>query len=137
MKKLEELHTNLSHIQTCQTDGLDSIIRNIKNKDVICPILKIAKERIYLDVPLSTRLDFFGRLNAVLLELMKEYSHDENVFHLFFDLMSVFKDKIDSCPQEDCDHSEEEWLELEKSVYLLCEWEDCVLTCHSLISNPK
>jgi hypothetical protein len=73
------------------------------------------------------RLDFFKKLNVVLLELKKEHGRDEKIFRLFFDLMTSFKDMIDRDPQEDEDLAEEEWQELEKSVYFLCDWEDSVV----------
>lgn len=74
----------------------------------------------------TLRLDFFKKLNGVMSELMKEHGRDEKIFRLFFDLMTLFKDMIDREPQEDEDLAEDEWLELEKSVYLLCDWEDSV-----------
>lgn len=72
------------------------------------------------------RLSFFKKLNVVMFELMKVHGRDEKIFQLFFDLMTSFKDMIDREPQEDEDLAEEEWQELEKSVYLLCDWEDGV-----------
>lgn len=72
------------------------------------------------------RLGLFKKLNAVMSELMKIHDHDEKIFRLFFDLMTSFKNMIDREPHEDEDLAEEEWQELEKSVYLLCDWEDGV-----------
>lgn len=132
MKNFEELYTNLSHVKTCQNDdslfgNLELIAHRIKDKNAVCHLLNQTRELIRLEMPLVIRVVFFKRLNSLLSELMTEYCHDKMVFSLFFDLMSLFKEKIDDCPQEDSDQSEDEWLELEKSVYSLCDWEDAVL----------
>ena len=150
MKKLEEMITNLAHVKTCQNHELDScefeftlfgnldlITQSMKNKNTVSYLLQKEKELIHLDVPVALRLEFFKKLNTVLLVVAAEYSQDEGLFHVFFDLMSLFKNKIDDCPQGDWDESEKEWLELEKSVYVLCGWEDAVSGKNPSISRPS
>lgn len=70
------------------------------------------------------RPSIFGELNRVLKTLHPIYHDDTQVYAGLFVLTTALKDQIDAYPQDDAELSLKEWEELERSVYLLCDWED-------------
>jgi hypothetical protein len=70
------------------------------------------------------RLRVFVRLNEMLGSLMTEFTADEALYDAVFAVMNAFKTHLDNRPALCEDQQEQEFEELEKSIYMLCDWED-------------
>jgi hypothetical protein len=77
------------------------------------------------------RPSVFRELNCVLKALHSLYLNDTQIYTALFAITTMLKDQIDAYPQDDAELSVKEWEELERSVYLLCDWEDSIGTLTS------
>ncbi len=79
---------------------------------------------VSLEAPLEFRPQLFERLNQLVSVLMSRYFTSQPIFNLAFKLMTVFKTHIDTAPQTTEELEDKEFHELEKSVFMLTDWED-------------
>lgn len=106
------------------TDRL--VERLAQNQDVLSE-LHLVKKCLSSPVAHEKRPEIFRRLNLILGAFFARSESDASIFRICFEIMSLIKEQIDSHPQTDHEYAEEEWIEFEKSVYLLSDWEDQVL----------
>lgn len=95
-----------------------------KNPKAVVRALKKLKNFIHDDVPLSFRPELFKEMNHVIKTLQRHYMDSQTVFSASFHAITALKEQIDKNPQPESSLAELEWVELEKAVYLLCNWED-------------
>jgi len=105
-------------------DLISSIYEDVHNISQVLRSLAKMRNLFHLEIPLSLRPALFRQLNSLTGTLMASYVRDENMYQCCFETLTLFKMQIDAKPQTDEDLSALEYDELEKSVYLLCDWED-------------
>lgn len=103
---------------------LQEVYTAMSKKDSVSSVLKRLKNMFMLDIPLHSRPVIFARMNDLVKALMQEYPKAEDVYQSCFDTMTAFKTQLDNKEQQEQKAVEQEWEELEKIVYSLCDWED-------------
>lgn len=86
--------------------------------------LKRMQQILTRQIEWHLRPGVFRELNRVLKMLHPLYRNDTQIYTALFAITTTLKDQIDTYPQDDAELSVKEWEELERSVYLLCDWED-------------
>lgn len=117
---------NTQNYEEMILEGISDIYSALKDPYQIRQRLRYMNQLIQLHVPLDIRPNLFRQLNSVTGTLMTAYLTDNEIYDLCFKIMTTFKAHIDNQEQRDARLNEMEWEELEKSVYLLCDWEDQV-----------
>lgn len=79
---------------------------------------------IRLEMPIKVRPTVFRQINSLAGTLMMVYTRDREVFESCQQVMTLVKSHIDAEEQVLDELNEIEWEELQKSVYLLTDWED-------------
>ncbi|EKD51712.1 MAG: hypothetical protein ACD_62C00197G0003 [uncultured bacterium] len=149
MKKTITLNHNLGHINTSQLPNpadhinegkprekevASSVPLNICNEIVdalveqrnVYPLLVQINHLLHFGLPLSARPDVLKELNKILGALFYQYRTDHSLFKQAHEVMTLVNKQIDRKPQKDSHLAELEWEELQKTVYLLCDWEDII-----------
>lgn len=103
---------------------LQEVYTAMSKKDSVYSVLTRLKNMFMLDIPLHSRPVIFARMNDLVKALMQEYPKASDVYQSCFDTMTAFKTQLDNKEQPDQKSVEQEWEELEKIVYTLCDWED-------------
>lgn len=103
---------------------ISEIVQAKKNPKAVVRSLKKLKHLIHDEIPLSFRPELFKEMNQVVKVLQEHYPDSRDVFSAAFHAITSLKEQIDTVPQTASSLSELEWVELEKAVYLLCNWED-------------
>lgn len=105
---------------------IESVHFALENESGIELIMDKINNVVMLAVPTDFRPQVFERLNQLVTLLMGHYLHSRKIYDLAFKLMTAFKNHIDNEPQIDEALAGREFVELEKAVYLLSDWEDQV-----------
>jgi len=117
---------NYSEYDEHVLDVLARIYQEINQPGQVMKYVAQLKNLFHIDIPLSFRPSLFRQLNSLLGTLMTVYVNDDKMYQSCFELMTIFKYQIDRFQQSDHELSELEWNELEKSIYLMCDWEDMI-----------
>lgn len=81
----------------------------------------------YFDVTLKKRPQIYKQLNFLLGALIIYHATDGFALNIMQGVITRIKNQIDDQPQNHEHLADSEWQELEKSVYLLTDWEDQIL----------
>ena len=86
---------------------------------------KISQLELFFQDPvdLNSRPSLFKEMNDLITVMQKRHGKNLQVFHAIFRAVTALKNQVDSRPQTGY-LSQLEWVELEKAVYHLCDWED-------------
>lgn len=103
---------------------MECMQEKIDKRNLVLNFINKEKQLLYFDLPQENRVMLFQRLNLLTQNLMIQYIQDKEIFSNCFEMITLLKNQIDRNPQQDLNKMENEWEELEKSVYLLCDWED-------------
>lgn len=118
---------NYQNYEEMILEGISDVYAALKDPYQMRQRLRYMNQLIRLHVPLEIRTNLFRQLNSLTGTLMTTYVEDREIFNLCFNMITTFKNHIDAKEQDDQRLNEMEWEELEKSVYLLCDWEDQVV----------
>jgi len=108
-------------------EKLTAVVHGIQNRSHIIKELTQLSKYMHFEIPKIARPTVFEKLNEALSALKITYHADKDVYLLCFEITTLFKTQIDKDSQGTQEFSEKEWVELEKCVYLLCDWEDEVI----------
>ncbi|MBU0504375.1 hypothetical protein KJ708_00135 [bacterium] len=149
-RKTINLTTNLSHITSVpqkEVKGIQKIVSkpanqktisdnpiNLCNDIVDClleqrnvlPLLLQIKHMLNFDVPLMARPTILQELNKILGALFYQYPYDCSLYKEAHGAMTLLNRQIDKHPQKVATTADQEWDELQKTVYLLSDWEDLI-----------
>lgn len=103
---------------------INSILKSQTQTKIVLKALKRLATLMKKDTPLSFRPELFKQMNALLKILNKRFANHKAIFKASFAAITALKEQIDHKAQSSITLSELEWVELEKAVYLLCDWED-------------
>lgn len=103
---------------------ISTILREPGAREKIMVNLARLNKLMRKEIPLSFRPELFKEVNELTKTLAGRYPQDKQVFQACFEALTTLKEQIDRYPQNMGALSEMEWVELEKVVYLLCDWED-------------
>lgn len=104
-----------------------NIIDHLSRQESVFEELYLARKHLMNTLDKNDRPEIFRRFNLILGAFFARQEQDPKIFRLCFEIMSLIKEQIDRSPQTAEELAEEEWMEFEKSVYLLSDWEDQVL----------
>lgn len=108
------------HVQ----DTMGQIIADVRSRHHTQKKLRHMANLFQIEVPLESRPALFRQLNSLMSTLMTAYIEDKGVYESCFQAATAFKNQLDQQEQADDTFAEIEWEELQKSVYLLTDWED-------------
>ncbi len=100
------------------------------HKDLLLHHLSAFETLVRFEIPLPARPELFRKLNNLLSHMSLTFADDHKLCLVFLNLIGLVKAQIDAKEHTTADGSETEWEELQRSVFLLSNWED-FLTCHS------
>jgi hypothetical protein len=127
---LTNLASNLSLRRVATESDLLELVNeafeNFSHVSALTAVLKKMKQVLIQPLSLEARPEVFEKLNLLVGAFFANDVNDAELYHLTFDIVSLVKAQIDSESQADDDLAEQEWEELEKSVYLLSDWQDQV-----------
>lgn len=103
------------------------VVGSLKDRPQLVDRLATLTKHLHLEIPLEVRPDVFLRLNELLRGIKFSCGKDRALYLLCFEMATIFKMQIDRAHQKTLALSDREWVELEKCVYLLCDWEDEVI----------
>ncbi|MCP5463901.1 MAG: hypothetical protein H7A33_02640 [Deltaproteobacteria bacterium] len=101
----------------------DAIEKMSQYKDVSVQLNQV-KTLLHFDLPVEARIEILEKMNIVLGAACLQQIANRSSFNLCHSIMTLINFQIDKENQYDLDDEEKEWEELEKSIYLLCYWED-------------
>lgn len=100
------------------------VVDRLAQQESVVEELILIKRHLSQPLPRADRLEIFRRLNLILGAFFALSEGSPEIFRHCFEIMTHIKEQIDTEPQSDAELAEEEWVEFEKSVYLLSDWED-------------
>ena len=106
---------------------LAGIHRYHENRHRVLVSLTQLKNLFSIDIPKAFRPYLFTQVNSLFGLLRLNYKDDLDIYQNSFAALTAFKGRIDQSPQTDADLDRVEWEELEKSVYLLTDWEEMIV----------
>lgn len=108
------------------TQEIENAISARDHKDLLLHHLVSFETLIRFDVPLPVRPQLFQKLNNLLSHMSLTHTQDKSLFSVFLNLITILKNQIDAKEQNQIDSNEQEWEELQRSVFLITEWENAV-----------
>lgn len=94
------------------------------DKDKLLEKLVSFEKLIHFDIPLETRPYLFNKLNDLLSHVFLTVQEDKELCAVFLNLITMVKTQIDQQEQFCSEKNETEWEELQRSIFLLGEWEE-------------
>ena len=94
------------------------------HKDLLMHHLRNFETLIRFDVPLNVRPKLFNKLNNLLSHMSLTHTDDNNLCLVFLNLITILRNQIDTKEQVHLEFNEKEWEELQRSVFLITNWED-------------
>ena len=105
---------------------LDRILDGLAERNIPQSEAMTLQKWMSSPLPLSLRPKIFEKINHILGGAMAQVITDGRFYHHIHSIVTLIKMQIDSNPQENQEMAEWEWRELEKSIYLLTDWEDMI-----------
>ena len=102
----------------------NEIVDSLLEQRNVFPLLVQIKHLLHFDIPLSARPSILKELNKILGALFYQYPSDQSLFNQAQETMTLLNAQIDKKSQTDSQMEELEWDELQKTIYLLSDWED-------------
>lgn len=131
------LNTSYSTLERPASKGVDysdyvsrlmTVIENATearhHKDLLMHYLTEFETLIRFDVPLNVRPDLFRKLNNLLSHMSLTHTDDNTLCMVFLNLITILRNQINSKEQSKSETNEQEWEELQRSVFLITNWED-------------
>lgn len=103
---------------------METILANPFKSKILLTALKRLEALMQKEIPLATRPELFKQMNHMVTKLYKRFPQDQQIFMSIFNSVTALKLQIDHQPQTTASLVELEWIELEKAVYHLCDWEE-------------
>lgn len=94
------------------------------HKDLLMHHLMDFETLIRFEIPMNLRPELFRKLNNLLSHMSLTVSDDHKMWLVFLNLVNMIKSQIDAKEQVLNTSNEAEWEELQRSVFLLTEWEN-------------
>ena len=94
------------------------------HKDLLMHHLMDFETLIRFEIPMNLRPELFRKLNNLLSHMSLTVSDDHKLCLVFLNLVNIIKSQIDAKEQVQSTSNEAEWEELQRSVFLLTEWEN-------------
>lgn len=108
-----ELISNLIH----EIQLNDLVERSIYNKMVQI------KRHLISGISLESRIIFCKEYSGLVRYLASKYNHSAEIFQACLKTTVLLKELVDQRPQKQGQLSQQEWVELEKLIYILSNWE--------------
>lgn len=121
------------HIQELLGQVFDKVV---ENEPVIFE-LKLIRRELTFPLEIVKRPEVFRRLNLLLGGFFAKFETEREVFELCFEIMTLMTRQVEEIPQKDKFLAEKEWVEFEKSVYLLTDWEDQFKETQPAVLHPE
>ena len=102
---------------------IEDSLSNISDKAQIAENIQSFAQLIHFEIPMQDRPMLFAKLNDLMSNLMMSFSDDKDIYNLAFFVTTLFKNQIDKAEQASNEMNNLEWAELEKSIYLMSDWE--------------
>jgi hypothetical protein len=124
---------------TSPVEACNQTIDCLVKKDNVYPYLVQMKNLLHFDIPLASRPLILEECNKILGALFLQYPSDLKVYNEAHAVMTLLNKQIDKKHQTSEDLSDQEWEELQKTVYLLCDWHDQITsgTTKELFAKQK
>ena len=101
---------------------------SLERGESVLPGLKTIQQTLQTGLELDTRPEIYCRLNYLMGAFLSSQERDQELYSIVFEIITEIKRQIEQNPQGNFSLQEKEWGELEKSVYLLSDWEDFVFS---------
>lgn len=98
------------------------------HKDLLMHHLMDFETLIRFEIPMSLRPELFRKLNNLLSHMSLTVTDDHKLCLVFLNLVNIIKSQIDAKEQVLNTSNEAEWEELQRSVFLLTEWENTLIS---------
>ncbi len=131
---LNTSYDTLARPQKLQVDYTDYVARLVtviehatharNHKDLLLHHLMDFETLIRFDIPMNLRPELFRKLNNLLSHMSLTLTDDHKLCLVFLNLVNIIKSQIDAKEQIHNTSNEAEWEELQRSVFLLTEWEN-------------
>lgn len=97
---------------------------NRDHPEALLDTLVSFEQWLHFDIPMEIRPVLFQKTNNLLSHMFLTTGEDKNLRQVFLNLITLLKNQIDKQEQTSFEANEQEWDELQRSVFLLGEWDD-------------
>lgn len=105
----------------------ENILHNFSDNQNNLRQLQRLHKLMFENIDIKIRPFVFKNLNFILGGFFANQENNLGLYELCFAIITCLKNQIDREAQTNEDHSEMEWEELSKSVYLLSDWHDQIV----------